>query len=83
MASQRAGRFAPALQELKQAIRTTPKHIDGNYLRYIASLSVQVAELYAASGNLTQARRWLKSALRIVPDHPGALALQGKLDTSD
>jgi len=80
-AARRDGRFAVALHELKQAIRQTPKHIDGSYLRYVATLSVKVAELYASQGNLAQARRWLKSALRIVPDHPGALALQRKLDS--
>lgn len=69
-----------AIEELKEAIRTTPKHIDGSYLRYMASLSVRVAEHYVEMGDPKEARRWLQAALRIVPDHDQALALKGRID---
>jgi hypothetical protein len=64
---------------LKEAIRLTPKHIDGNYLRYIAALTVEVAEQYLAAGNLEQARRWYKSAQRVAPDMPEVVEFAAKL----
>lgn len=77
---ERAGKYQEAITEMKEAIRLTPKHIDGSYLRYVAGLSVRVAELYMQLGDHHQAERWLKSALRIVPDHTRALALKVRID---
>jgi tetratricopeptide (TPR) repeat protein len=68
-----------AIRLFKEAIRTTPKHIDGSYLRYIAGLSIEVAEIYRDMSNVEQAKRWLKSAQRVVPDLPEALALESQL----
>jgi len=68
-----------AIKLLRQAIRKTPKHIDGSYLRYIADLSVDVAENFAEQNNSKQANRWLKSAMRIAKNHERALALRKKL----
>lgn len=67
------------IKHLKIAIRKTPKHTDGSYLRYIADLSVQIAETFAAKGSDKLARRWLKAALRIVPEHEEALELRATL----
>lgn len=61
-----------AIKQLKLAIQRTPKHIDGSYLRYVADLSVDVAEVMKRMGNLKEARRWVQSALRIVPEHTRA-----------
>jgi hypothetical protein len=73
------GKLDEVIKNLKIAIRKTPKHTDGSYLRYVADLSVQIAEAFAAQGNNRQARRWLKAALRIVPEHDAALALGAAL----
>jgi hypothetical protein len=67
-----------AINELKQAIRDTPKHIDGSYRRYIADLSYEVAELYAQKDQ-TEARRWVAAVLKVIPDHADALALRERL----
>jgi hypothetical protein len=73
------GKLDEVIKNLKIAIRKTPKHTDGSYLRYVADLSVQIAETFAAKGDPKQARRWLKAALRIVPEHDQALALAASL----
>ncbi len=75
-----AGDRERAIAELKQTIRITPKHIDGSYLRYIADLTVDVAELYLKAGNKAQAKRWLKSALRVAPNSARGQALQQRVD---
>ncbi len=74
-----AGKRKQAINELKQAIRKTPKHIDGSYLRYVAGLTVDVAELFADEGDQAQAKRWLKSALRVAPNYQRGKALQARI----
>jgi tetratricopeptide (TPR) repeat protein len=78
-AARMEGQFDDVIKNLKIAIRKTPKHTDGSYLRYIADLSVQIAETFAAKGSDKQAKRWLKAALRIVPEHEEALQLRAAL----
>lgn len=78
-----AGRRLDAIEELKQAIRKTPKQIDGSYLLYIAGLTVDVAALYAEEKDLQQAKRWLKSALRVAPGDARGLALKEQLGRSN
>ena len=70
-----------AISELKEAIRTTPKHIDGNYKRYIADLSYEIAELYSRK-DVNEAQRWVGAVLRVVPDHAEALRLRDVLAPS-
>lgn len=77
-AARARGDVATAIRELKEAIRTTPKHIDGSYKRYVAELSFEVAALYAQS-DPAEARRWLGSVLKILPDHAAALELRAAL----
>ena len=67
-----------AIAELQEAIRTTPKHIDGSYKRYIADLSYEVASLYALK-DVAVAQRWLAAVLKIVPDHAEARQLRDAL----
>lgn len=74
----RSGSVDDAIAELKQAIRDTPKHIDGSYRRYIADLSYEVAELYAQK-DPTEARRWVAAVLKVIPNHADALALRDRL----
>jgi hypothetical protein len=78
-AAQREGRWDDAIKHLKVAIQKTPKHVDGSYVRYVADLSVQVAQVYVAKGDAAQASRWTQAALRIVPDHEEAVALKKQL----
>jgi tetratricopeptide (TPR) repeat protein len=78
-----AADYQSAIDELKEAIRATPKHIDGSYKRYLADLSSEVADLYVAKGDVAEARRWIGSVLRIVPDHEAALALAARLDSQE
>lgn len=68
-----------AAKHLEQAIKLTPKHIDGSYPRYIAGLSAEVAELYLAAGKLIEAKRWTQATLRVMPDSARALAVQRRL----
>jgi tetratricopeptide (TPR) repeat protein len=78
-AALRAGNREEAVKALKLAIAGTPKQIDGNYIRYIATLTVQIAELYAEMGDPRQARRWVRSALRVAPKLERGLTLDAKL----
>ncbi len=76
-----AGAWQTVIDELKSAIKLTPKHVDGSYRRYLAELSFEVAEAYANLGKDKEASRWLGSVLKIVPDHSEAVALKQKLQT--
>lgn len=78
-AARAAGRFGDAVNHLRDAIRATPKHIDGSYVHYMADLSVEIAELYALQENAEEANRWLGAALRLIPDHPDGVALRLKI----
>ncbi len=80
--ARREQRYDAAIENLRLAIKRTPKHIDGNYVRYIADLSVQVAENYLALGKSKEAQQWLGAALRIAPDHQEALSMQKQLQVS-
>ncbi len=73
------GDTAGAIASLKEAIRKTPRHIDGSYKRYLADLSCDIAELYEKSDR-AEAMRWLKSVLRLVPDHERAQKLNETLN---
>lgn len=77
--NRRDKRYANAIDGLKKVIKTTPKHIDGSYPRYVVDLSVEIAELYAELDDHTMARRWLASALRLSPEHPRARRLKKRL----
>ncbi|MBN1960473.1 MAG: hypothetical protein JW841_05965 [Deltaproteobacteria bacterium] len=72
------GDNSTAIAELKEAIRTTPKHIDGSYKRAMADLSFEIAKL-SAQQNPQAALKWLNSVLKIVPNHSEALELQTEL----
>ncbi len=74
-----AGLGRAAADELKLAIQKTPKHVDGTYKRYIAELSLQVAEAYAAAGDRKEAQRWLKSVLRVAPDYEEAKRVEAQM----
>ncbi|MBI5510361.1 MAG: tetratricopeptide repeat protein [Deltaproteobacteria bacterium] len=78
--ARRDGKWDAAIDYLRLAIKRTPKQIDGNYVRYIADLSVQVAQGYAALGKIKDALAWLKAALRIVPDHEEAVEVQRSIE---
>ena len=45
----------------------------------MADLAVDVAESFIAMGQLKQAKRWIKSALRIVKNHHRATHLRQQL----
>ncbi|MEZ4270689.1 MAG: tetratricopeptide repeat protein [Myxococcota bacterium] len=74
------GRYKEAIDFLKEAIKTTPKHIDGDYRYYVADLSLDVAETYLAMGNVVQSKRWLTSVQRITKNFERADALQARLN---
>ena len=76
----REGEHSEAIDHLKNAIRSTPKHIDGNYYRYLADISSDIAASYSLLGNIKQAKRWLRSTLRLVPNHAQALKLKKDLE---
>ena len=72
------GKYEAAIDHLRAAIKGTPKHVDGNYRRYIADLSVMVADNFISLGKTKEALQWVQAALRIVPDHQEALAIQSR-----
>lgn len=75
----RAGDDRGAIALLRRAMKETPRHIDGNYWRYVADLSAQVAELHFRAGDLVESRKWADAVLRAFPEHPSGLALRQKL----
>ena len=72
------GKYDAAVDHLRAAIKGTPKHVDGNYRRYIADLSVMVADNFISLGKTKEALQWAQAAVRIVPDHEEALRIQAR-----
>jgi hypothetical protein len=72
----KGGKYEAAIDHLRAAIKGTPKHVDGNYRRYIADLSVMVADNFISLGKTKEALQWVQAAVRIVPDHEEALRIQ-------
>ncbi|GEM_PF-5790791 len=66
------GRYQEAIGEFRQAIEEEPRNVEARY---------QIARCYHLEGDPLQAIRWLKEALSLSPQHPGALALRSTIQT--
>jgi Flp pilus assembly protein TadD len=69
----RAGRYHVGIPFLREAIKRAPE---------IADLRVYLALALRQTGEVQEAAREYAEALRLQPDHPGALAYQGVLKLS-
>ena len=64
LAKHQSGNFTGAIKQYLEILRVKPEHLDANYL---------VGTLYAETGNLPEALKYLEIAERIKPDSPYVL----------